>query len=207
MGNPEATNIPVAVDTLPIPNERPGSPGFDSTFTMVQDLTADGEPDSLVLQVFGRGMEDPFRWTVRIWVKSELVFEHEAVDSLVDRIFGGPGSFGGAETFGLSGDRDRDKTFYYFESLPKRVIVKAQFDAESAIFDRDSPAGVYTTLAREWSGRGLANEQSIEEIAERAVKELQSGTILISIPISPFTSRFPLIYNPELGEFIPVFVW
>ena len=182
-------------------------PPVDSTFIIVDDLTADGEADSLELRVLGPRMEEPFSWTVRIWVRGKLVFEHVAVDSLVDRIFGGPGTHSGAEVFGLTGNREEDKAFYYFESLPKRIIDRAQFGAEYANFDRNSPSGVHRTLARELKRRGLANEQTVEAITERIVTELRSGTVLISIPVNPFISQFPLIYIEELGEFVPVFVW
>ncbi len=199
--NPEDASLEKAVDTVAALDERPESPTFDSTFTIIEDLTADGEPDSLELRVLGPRMKDPFKWTVRIWVQGELVFEHEAVDSLIDRHFGEPGSWN------LSGNREQDKAFYYLDELPRRIVEKAQFPAGHAIFDRNSPAGVYRTLARRLHERGLVDEQTVQEIIEQVVMRLQAGAAVLSIPISPVRSDYPLIYMAELGEFVPFMVW
>ncbi len=205
--NPEDANLAEAVDTVAAQNESPEFPPFDSTFTIVEDLTADGEPDSLELRVVGPRMESPFEWTVRIWVRGELVFEHEVVDSLIDGLFGETGSWGGSGSFGFTGNREQDKAWYCFEELPRRIIDRAQFRAGSAIFDRNSPAGVFRTLTRELYERGLVDDQTVQGIIEPVVKRLQTGTVLLSMPINPFLSEFPLIYIAELGEFVPVFVW
>jgi len=178
---------------------------FDSTFTIIEDLTEDGEPDSLVVRVVGSGMEHPFGWTVGIWVRRELVFEYAVVDSLIDGLFGETDT--GVGSFGLTGNRERDKAWYYFESLPSRVIERTQFEAGSAIFDRDSPAGVQRTLTRELREGGLVDDRAVQGIIDGVVRRLQEGTILLSIPKSPFLSEFPRIYVAEVGEFIPVFTW
>ncbi|MCK5651204.1 MAG: hypothetical protein KAJ42_07500 [Gemmatimonadetes bacterium] len=205
--NPEDTNLEKAVGTFAAVDERQEAPTFDSTFTIIEDLTADGEPDSLELRVLGPRMEDPFKWTVRIWVQGELVFEHEVVDSLIDRHFGEPGIWGESGVWGLSGNREQDKAFYYFDELPRRIFQRDQFEAGGAVFDRNSPAGVYLVLARELHERGLVDEQTVQEIIEQVVKRLQAGTVVLSIPISPVRSEFPRIYIAEVGEFVPFIVW
>ena len=91
------------LDTVEGEKKNSEFPPVDSIFTIIEDLTADGEADSLELRVVGPRMEDPFSWTVRIWVRDELVFEHEAVDSYWDQFFGEPGYAG------TSGNREQDK--------------------------------------------------------------------------------------------------
>jgi hypothetical protein len=82
--NPEDADPGRAAETAADREEWLESSPFDSTITIIDDLTADGEPDSLELRVVGSRMEDPFEWTVRIWVRGVVVFEHEMVDSLID---------------------------------------------------------------------------------------------------------------------------
>jgi len=51
------------------------------------------------------------------------------------------------------------------------------------------------------------DDQTVRRIIEGVVKRLQEGTVLLSIPKSPCLSEFPLIYVPEVREFVPVFTW
>ena len=204
-GGPRQGHLAAATDTVGVQNGSPEFAPIDSIFTIIDDLTGDGEADSLKLRVIGSSMESPFEWTARIWVRGELAFEHEAVDSLTDALFGDTESR--AESYGLTGVREQDKTWYYLEELPRRLIDKAQFQATSAIFDANSPAGVSRTLSRELGERGLRDEQVLRGIIERAEERLKAGTVLLSIPRSPFQSEFPRIYVEEVGEFVPVFVW
>jgi len=203
--SPRHANLAKALDTVEVQKESPDFSTIDSIFTIIADLTADGEADSLELRVVGPRMEDPFTWTLRIWVQSELVFKHEVVDSLLDGLFGKNESW--AESFGLTGNRERDKAWYYLDELPRRIIDRAQFQATSGIFDPNSPAGVSRTLSRELSERGLEDEQVVRGIIERVEERLMTGTVLLSIPKSPFLSEFPRIYVEEVEEFVPVFVW
>jgi len=128
----EDANVEEDAATLSAPDQNPESSMIDSTSTIIEDLTGDWESDSLELRVSGPSMEDPFSWAVRIRVRGELVFEHEAVDSYWDQFFGEPG-FGGT-----SGNQEQDKAMYYFDYLPGNLFHRAQRPAGSAIFDKNS---------------------------------------------------------------------
>lgn len=200
----ERSTHPHLAEVLDTAKLEEGSREFlpvDSTFIIIEDLTSDGEADSLELRVLGPRMEDPFSWKVRIWVRGELVFEHEAVDTHWDQFFGQPGF---AYT---SRSREEDKAQYYLDELPKRIVDRAQFEATSPVFDPHSPAGVSRTLMRELRERGLADEHVVRGIIEDVEGRMRAGTVLLSIPQSPGLSEFPRIYVEEVGEFIPVFVW
>ena len=198
---PRQANLAIALDAPVVEEEDSGSPPIDSIFTIIEDLSGDGEADSLELRIASPRIEDPFRWAVRIWVGGELVFEHEAVDSYWDQFFGEPGFAG------TSGDREEDKAAYYFDYLPSNLFHRAQRVAESAIFDRNSPASVYQVVARELHERGVVDQDTVQEIIEQIVERLQAGTVVLMIPRSPGLSEFPRIYIKEVREFVPFVVW
>lgn len=192
-------NLATSLESVEGERMSPEFPPVDSTFTIIEDLTADGEADSLELRVVGLSLDDPFSWTVRIWVRSELVFEHEAVDSHWDQFFGEPGFAGN------SGNREQDRAAYYLDYLPSNLIHRARRETGHSIFDRDSPAGVYQVVARELLERGVVDEGSVREIIDEVVERLQAGTVVLLMPGSP--GNLPLIYIEELGEFVPFVVW
>jgi hypothetical protein len=194
-------NLAVHSDTVRLEEGSREFPPVDSIITIIEDLTGDGEADSLELRVFGLRMEDPFEWTVRIWVAGEIVFEHQAIDSAQDRHFGELGYAGN------SGNREQDKAGYYFDFLPGNLFHRAQRGPESAIFDRNSFAGVYHVLPRELKERGLVDDGTVQEIIEQVAERLQAGTVVIMIPRSPVLSHFPRIYIEQLGEFVPFVEW
>ena len=171
--------------------QRWAAPRVDSTIVVLIDITDDGLLDSLIVRVEGESMERPLHWSVEIKSEGRAIYRHSsdrATDTWLDEHFGEPG-------WG-------DKASFYFSTLPGRLAERVQLTDRNTMFQRDAPNGIYALIPQELKKRGVSDQSEIDAVIAGIIERLKTGTVVLSIPISPLQDRAPMIYVPEIGEFL-----
>ena len=55
--------------------------------------------------------------------------------------------------------------------------------------------------------RGVLDEAEIDAIVARTVERLRTGTTILSVAGDPISNLLPMIYVPEVGEFLIFYEW
>jgi len=166
----------------------------DSTIIMHQDMTFDGKPEKIFINVRGESQINPFTWSVNIVDGEKTIFSYRANTQWNDRNFYHKDYFRGAKSYIDS------KRKYYFEYIPEKII---RFDAYSnSVVSKNAPNGAYLLIIDQLVKLYNMDREKAKEIAERTLDRLKAGAYYIAIPMGNQSSPHPKIYIEEVGTFL-----
>src|SRR6185312_7321916 len=166
------------------------------TFIEKGDVTGDGKPETLILQINGASMQAPFTWSFTIKDSNEkTIYRIERNDASLDDFF-------------KSDDYETEckgyvdcKKRYYFHDVPKTVFSVLQASSRNTKLDQDDIENLKMTAGAYLQKHGVS-KASLGAVLEEMRRILeQSDTHSLMIPLSAVEDDPPQIWVPSVKQF------
>lgn len=170
----------------------------DKTITQNIDVTGDGNKETVTLHILGDNFDSPFKWTLTIKNINTIILSYSADDSNLDKFFNDKGFYDG------NSYRESKEKWYFNDILKYIVLPKSAYSVEGMI--NKSRDGTLYKLGTEFlSARGITGSKAITILNNIANKLKSGNAIVIVIPETPQQFSSPMVYSPEINEFIQIY--
>jgi hypothetical protein len=177
---------------------KTGGGPINTQLTRKADVTGDGQPETITLQLKAGNYKAPFLWTLAIDSGGNTIFEHDSDDSDVDEVFAD------RDAMPRCPDYASCKEQYYFHDLLDQLIVQ-EYDVDT-LLDVSDGKSLYHV------GRGHLRDccnlfgPPADRVLKNVADRLRGGrAAVISVPATPVDAGPLLVYAPEVGQFVPVY--
>ncbi len=172
----------------------------DVTLTRRVEVTGDGKNELIVLHVKGADFMKPFSWTLEIRSKGLRVFMVERHDARINEFFADTDYIGDCAGYAAC------KRKYYFEEILDGLV--STNNVGPAVFDRSYPGSIYSVAGKFLRTECKVSERQAKRIIDLMVVKLQSGkATILSVPIEPRQTEFPMMYSEEVKKFVRFYEW
>jgi len=171
----------------------------NEVLTKREDVTGDGVPDEIRLNLVGAGWDQPFKWTLSIISNNILVYEQSVDDAWLDRFFNDKGYVNEECPDYLS-----CKKQYYLEDLFKYRFGRVESKNEPLNSE------YVDDIRRVAKDSLLVKYRLTPAEAERTIKwmvdHIKSGrAVIFNVPISPVQGGCSQMYVPRVGRFVTIY--
>jgi hypothetical protein len=164
------------------------------------DLTGDGRPEKITLNLKATDISKPVSWSLIIWSDKKVLLKHTSDDSRIDTFFNDP-----KYVTNCTGYIDCKEKWYFKDILDIIIVPPTGYDLEG-ILDKKYDNTLYP-LGRAYLSKccGIGPKKA-DQILSRIEKRIRSGSaVMITIPDTPATAGALMTYCPEVNRFIPVY--
>jgi hypothetical protein len=165
------------------------------------DVTGDGKPDKIILQLKAKDVKAPFTWTLAIIAEDKQIYSYTSDDKWLDEFFNDEGYVENCQ-----GYTDCKQKYYFHDILDSLVLTgDAWFDI-TGILDPSSSNTLYPLGRKELKDCCNIEGKQADGILGKIEKNLRSGkAIAINVLCSPVKANPPMIYAPEIDRFIKIY--
>ena len=198
----------VFIETFWIPANRkkmrqaavgPQTEPVNEVLTKRMDVTGDGAPDEIRLNLTGAAWDQPFKWTFSITSNNKLVYEQSVDDAWLDRFFNDKGYVNEECPDYLS-----CKKQYYLEDLFKYRFdrVESQNEPLNSEYLGEIRRGAKDSLLTKYH----LNPAEAERTTNWVVDHIKSGrAVIFKVPISPVQGGCSQMYVPRVSGFVTIY--
>lgn len=161
------------------------------------DVTGDGVPDEVRLNVSGKNWSAPFKWTLTIISGNKVVYERSADDAWLDKFFNDKGYVNGR-----CNGYFECKEQYYLKDMPSHIFEQWHNKAGA----NSSWIGVMRAAAKdELVSKFKLTPKDATATVDRMAQRLASNKAqILYVPVSPVKSDSPRMYVPRVGSFVAI---
>jgi hypothetical protein len=175
---------------------------INKTIVKEIDITGDKIPNKIILNYFGKSINDPFSWTIKIYSDEKQIFESQEITYKADDVFDDPINFDNK-----CSDFKSCKTLFYDYELLEHAF-STQENSLNAILDKEYVGSVWYVSKGYLMNKLNMSEAQSNNILGKMVNELESRkVVLFFLPLSPFNTDTPVMYVKEVDGFVPVYAW
>jgi len=176
---------------------------IDSTIVRTIDLTLDGEPDTIKINVKGESILSFLKWTCEIISKGTTIYYHESEDARMwDSLIG---HYSNTEPRLLA--YLEEKSSWYFKKISESIVQYKIFSSLGRAFGKNELGGIYHLFPPQLNKLGITDKAEIDIIINNTVKRLLAGVNILEIPKNTEFIHFPRVYVTEINTFLVFYEW
>jgi hypothetical protein len=180
---------------LTIDKEKP----IDRTVSKSIDVDGDGNADNIVLHMQGKNFRSPFKWELKIYSKTKIIYHRTGSNEKIETFFSDPDYIGDCSGY------DDCKCKWYFHDFLERIIVRMSAD-NVGVFDKTAPNSIYVVAKQALKNEYKKNPALVDKAIQNAADRLLSGkAVAIVIPDEPEIATPPMVWMPEFKRFVPIY--
>jgi hypothetical protein len=165
------------------------------------DVTGDGKPDKITLNLKAKNIESPFIWSITIISDGKIIYSHDSDDTRYDEDFKGAGFVSGCNDY-LSCKHK----YYYHDILDNLVLTGNKWYDADGILDKKNSSTLYPLGRKQLKECCNITGQQADTILGKIEKKLREGkAVLLNVPISTVNSAPPMVFVPEVGRFLIIY--
>jgi hypothetical protein len=182
-----------------------GQNGIDivsnSKQVMICDITNDGIPDSVILQLNNPNWNAAVSWNFAVVSNGQNVLNHFSDDNWLDSNFNNTGFVVNCTSYVSCKKR-------YYEILLMGGSVKklSQTVRLPSIINRKNIAPMYAAAERFYADSLHFSKEIAIKNANRLISTVKPDMLVLVIPVSPVQSSPPLIFDQVKRLFIPIWI-
>ena len=175
---------------------------INETISKTVDLTGDGIPENIYLNLHTQNMAYPVTWDLIIKSNGVTVYTYHSDDTQIDHIFNEPEIFGK----GKCHDYISCKRFYYSKTLISQIPMTSDMKVNILDILKPDLKDSFTTLVNEFLESHHVSKKRMKIIFEHLENDIKNkNSIFISHSYSPTESSPIMIFSKEINMFIPIY--
>jgi hypothetical protein len=173
---------------------------IDRTFTKHGDVTGDGESETLTVHITSMSIETPFKWSFIISdLNGATIYRVDRDDTWLDNFFKDNGYVIRCTDYTSCKER------YYFNNIPIAIFASLKPSIKGWVLNKYTKSNLHNTASAYLTKQGISAENITVTIEEMRKILQKPGFHNINVPISPVKSSAPMIWVPNIKEFVPYY--